>query len=153
MSNSVQYAKEWMRDGDQLLDRAQQRLTAFNATHESIHFEMAQHDFARAAQMYLTGAIEYQKGRDAVVGATAGFQEAAVLVQHLDGRLRAEANNAWQSVRHEQRSNAREGGQPIDPARTFAEHLRDRLAHAVPELFDRGGSRTLSHDRGLSRTR
>jgi hypothetical protein len=146
MLDRVDCAKEWMRDGDQLLQRAGRRLSAFETDQDPIHIEMAHHDFSRAAQMYLTGAIEYQKGRDAVVGATAGLQEAGVLLQHLDGGLRAEAEAAWHSARHEQLSKLHDINNVLDPACTFAEALRDRLAHAVPELFDRAQSPSRSPD-------
>ncbi len=138
MADSLDYAKEWMRDGDRLLERAGRRVISHAGEHQSIHIEIAVSDFSRAAQMYLTGAVEYQQGREAVQQATSGLDVTVELVEHLDGRLRSEAEAAWQSARQQllPSQETRPGG--LEPARTFAETLRDRLAHAAPELFDRG---------------
>ena len=62
---------------------------------------MAAQEFSRAAQMYLTGAVEYQQGTEAVRRATSGLDDTVRLVQHLEGRLRSEAEAAWQSARQE----------------------------------------------------
>ena len=114
---------------------------------------MAVSDFSRAAQMYLTGAVEYQQGREAVQRATSGLDDTVRLVQHLEGRLRSEAEAAWQSARKHllPSQETRPGG--LEPARTFAEALRDRLAHAAPELFDRGSGPEPSRDPNPSRSR
>ena len=66
MAGSLDYAKEWMRDGDRLLERAGQRLISAAGDDQPSDIEMAVSDFSRAAQMYLTGAVEYQQGREAV---------------------------------------------------------------------------------------
>ena len=107
---------------------------------------MAAHDFSRAAQMYLTGAVEYQHGdATAVQRATAGLDDTVRLVQHLEGRLRSEAEAAWQSARQDLLPSQETRASGLEPARTFAESLRDRLAHAAPELFDRGrGARAVA---------
>ena len=153
MAGNLDYAKEWMRDGDRLLERAGHRLISAAGDHQPIDIEMAVSDFSRAAQMYLTGAVEYQQGREAVQRATSGLDDTVRLVQHLEGRLRSEAEAAWQSARQHllPRQETRPGG--LEPARTFAETLRDRLAHAAPELFDRGSGPEPSRDPNPSRSR
>jgi hypothetical protein len=138
MATSLDHAKEWMRDGDRLLERASRRLVGTGPDHSSLDVQMAAHDFSRAAQMYLTGAVEYQQGTEALQRATAGLDDTVRLVQYLEGRLRSEAEAAWHSARHELLPSQETRSTGIEPARTFAESLRDRLAHAAPELFDRG---------------
>ena len=152
MTGRVDYAREWMRDGDRLLQRAQERLTAFETDQQALHVEMAMHDYSRAAQMYLMGAVEYQQGRDTVLQATASLDDTVRLVQHLDGHLRSEAEAAWQVAKDRllpSQEQSRSGS--LEPARAFAESLRDRLAHAAPELFDRSSGPT--HDHPPSRSR
>lgn len=153
MAGSLDYAKEWMRDGDRLLERAGHRLISAAGDDQPIEIEMAVSDFSRAAQMYLTGAVEYQQGREAVQRATSGLDDTVRLVQHLEGRLRSEAEAAWQSARKHllPSQETRPGG--LEPARTFAKALRDRLAHAAPELFDRGPGPEPSRDPNPSRSR
>jgi hypothetical protein len=153
MAGSLDYAKEWMRDGDRLLEGAGQRLVSAAGDHQPIDIEMAVSDFSRAAQMYLTGAVEYQQGREAVQRATSGLDDTVRLVQHLEGRLRSEAEAAWQSARQHllPSQETRSGG--LEHARPFAETLRDRLAHAAPELFDRGAGPEPSRDPNPSRSR
>ena len=152
MASSLEYAKEWMRDGDSLLERASRRLAGAGPDARSVDVRMAAHDFSRAAQMYLTGAVEYQQGTEALLRATAGLDDTVRLVQHLQGRLRSEAEAAWQSARQELLPSQENRANGIEPARTFAESLRDRLAHAAPELFDRasgpGPSRETTPSRG-----
>ena len=138
MASSFDHAKEWMRDGDRLLDRASRRLAGAGPNENSLDVQMAAHDFSRAAQMYLTGAVEYQQGTEALHRATAGLDDTVRLVQYLEGRLRSEAEAAWQSARQDLLPSQETRSTGIAPARTFAESLRDRLAHAAPELFDRG---------------
>ena len=153
MAGSLDYAKEWMRDGDRLLERAGQRLISAAGEHQSIDIEMAVADFSRAAQMYLTGAVEYQQGREAVQRATSGLDDTVRLVQHLEGRLRSEAEAAWQSARQHllPSEETRHGG--LELARAFAETLRDRLAHVAPDLFDRGADPQPSRNPDPSRSR
>ena len=138
MTSSLDHAKEWMRDGDRLLERGSRRLAGVSPDQSSLEVQMAAHEFSRAAQMYLTGAVEYQQGTEAVRRATSGLDDTVRLVQHLEGRLRSEAEAAWQSARQELLPSQERRSNGIEPARTFAESLRDRLAHAAPELFDRG---------------
>ena len=85
--------------------------------------------------------------------ATAGLDDTVRLVQHLEGRLRSEAEAAWQSARQELLPSQETRSSGIEPARTFAESLRDRLAHAAPELFDRGPGPEPSRDATPSRGR
>jgi hypothetical protein len=154
MADSLDYAKEWIRDGDRLLQRGGQRLARFDSDREPIHLEAATQDFSRAAQMYLTGAVEYQRGREAATLATASLDDTVRLVQHLEGRLRSEAEAAWQTAKHHllpSQEGARSGG--LEPARSFAESLRDRLSHAAPELFDRPPGHEHSRDWTPSRSR
>ncbi len=153
MAGSLDYAKEWMRDGDRLLERAGRRVISHAGEHQSIHIEIAVSDFSRAAQMYLTGAVEYQQGREAVQQVTSGLDVTVELVEQLDGRLRSEAEAAWQSARQHllPSEETRHGG--LELARAFAETLRDRLAHAAPELFDRGAGPGSSRDPNPSRSR
>ena len=65
MASSLDHAKEWMRDGDRLLERGSRRLAGASPDQSSLDVQMAAHDFSRAAQMYLTGAVEYQQGTEA----------------------------------------------------------------------------------------
>ena len=67
---------------------------------------------------------------------------------------RSEAEAAWQSARRHllpSQESSRSGG--IEPARTFAESLRDRLSHAAPELFDLPSGHEHSRDVNPSRRR
>ncbi len=146
MTSRLSYAKEWMRDGDRLLDRANRRLTGSAPDQLSPDVPLVEHDFARAAQFYLTGAIEYQQGAEGVQRATAGVDDTPRLVQHLEGRLRSEVEAAWQSARPEVLPVLEAHSHAVEPARTFAESLRDRLVHAVPELFDRAPDSEASRD-------
>ena len=154
MAGRLDYAKEWIKDGDQLLHRAGQRLARFDADRQPIHLEAATQDFSRASQMYLTGAVEYQRGREAATLATATIDDTVRLVQHLDGRLRSEAEAAWQTAKQHllpSQEGSRSGG--LEPARAFAESLRERLSHAAPELFDRPVAHEHSREWNPSRGR
>lgn len=154
MAGGLDYAKEWMRNGDRLLARASERLAAFESDADRLHVDMAVHEFSRAAQMYLTGAVEYQRGRDTTVLATSSLDETVRLVQHLEGRLRSEAEAAWQTAKpHLLPSEESNRASGLDAARAFAESLRERLAYAVPELFDRGPSGDPGRDPRLPRSR
>ena len=51
MATSLDHAKEWMRDGDRLLERASRRLVGTGPDHSSLDVQMAAQDFSRAAQM------------------------------------------------------------------------------------------------------
>jgi hypothetical protein len=146
MASSLDHAKEWMRDGDRLLERASRRLSGATPDQSSLDVQTAAHEFSRAAQMYLTGAVEYQQGTEGVQRATAGLDDTVRLVQHLEGHLRSEAEAAWQTARQDLLPSQETRSTGIDPARTFAESLRDRLAHAAPELFDRGHGPEPSRD-------
>jgi hypothetical protein len=154
MADRLDYAKEWMRDGDQLLQRAGQRLARFDADREPIHLEAATQDYSRAAQMYLTGAVEYQRGREAATLATANLDDTVRLVQRLEGRMRSEAEAAWQAAeRHLLPSQAGTRSGSVEPARSFAESLRERLSHAAPELFDRASGHEHSREWNPPRSR
>lgn len=153
MTRSLEYAREWMRDGDRLLERAKGRLTGTGPGLSALDLEIARYDFARAAELYLTGAIEHQHGRDGVQRARVGSEDSAHLVQHLEGRLRREAEAAWHAARQEPLGSQEKGSTGIEPTRTFAQSLRDRLAHAAPELFDRGAGPEPSRDPHPSRSR
>jgi hypothetical protein len=138
MASRLQYAKEWIEDGDRLLHRGEQRLARFGADPDPIHVEAATQDFSRAAQMYLTAAVEYQQGHERATIATTRLDDTVRLVQSLEGRLRHEAEAAWDAARARLLpSQESHRSSSIEPARTFAESLRERLAHAAPELFDR----------------
>ena len=146
MASSFDHAKEWMRDGDRLLKRGSRRLEGGGQDQASLDVQMAAHDFSRAAQMYLIGAVEYQHGADGLRRATASLDDTVRLVQHLDGRLRGEAEASWQAARQELLPSQETHAIGLEPARTFAESLRNRLAHAVPELFDRSTAPVPSRD-------
>lgn len=152
MADRLQYAKEWIEDGDRLLRRGEQRLARVDADPDPMHVEAATQDFSRAAQMYLTAAVEYQQGHERAAVATTRLDDTVRLVQHLEGRLRHEAEAAWDAAR-DRLLPSQEGGRSsgLEPARTFAEGLRERLAHAAPELFDR--SRGPEPDRGETPSR
>jgi hypothetical protein len=154
MAGSLEYAKESIKDGDRLLQRAGQRLARFDADREPIHLEAAIQDFSRASQIYLTGAVKYQRGREAATLATVSLDDTVRLVQHLEGRLRSEAGAAWQAAKQHlfpSQEGARSGG--LEPARSFAESLRERLSHAAPELFDRASGHEHSREWNPPRSR
>jgi hypothetical protein len=153
MASNLDQAKEWMRDGDRLLERGNRRMAGATADHSALDVQLAAHDFSRAAQLYLTGAVEYQHGADGVQRATASLDDTVRLVQHLDGRLRSEAEAAWHTARQELLPSQETRSSGLEPARTFAESLRDRLAYAAPELFDRGGAPTPTRDASPARGR
>jgi hypothetical protein len=138
MAKSLDHAKEWMRDADRLLERANRRLDGATPDQSTVDIQTAVHDFSRAAQMYLTGAVDYQQGTEGVQRATAGLDDTVRLVRHLEGRLRSEAEAAWQTARQDLLPSQESRSTGIELARTFAESLRNRLAHVAPELFDRG---------------
>ena len=153
MTSTLEHAKEWMRDGDRLLERGSRRLAGAAADASPTDVQLAAHEFSRAAQLYLTGAVEYQHGTDGVQRATASLDDTVRLVQHLDGRLRSEAEAAWNTARQHLLPSEETRSSGVEPARTFAESLRDRLAHAAPELFDRGAPPAPVRDAGVSRGR
>ena len=86
-------------------------------------------DFSRAAQMYLTGAVEYQRGREAATVATASLDDTVRLVQHLEGRLRNEAEAAWQTA--EPSPLAEPGEQPLGRPRAGQDVCRIAAGSAV----------------------
>lgn len=136
MHDDLRIGRDWTQDGDRLFLRAQQHLAAFDTALTASELELALLDFDRAAQMYLTGAIQYQRGSEAVAIAAPGSTPTADLLRHLEGYLQAEALAALESS---SRVTSRGNPSLTDAVRgqTFARELRDRLSHAVPELFER----------------
>jgi hypothetical protein len=131
---SLEDARAWMQDGDRLLRRASDRVGGHRVRSAGGDFDIATHDYARAAELYLTGALAYQHGRKGVERAAGPSINPRRLVAALDGRLRAEAEGAWQAA-HPDGPRADER-QRFASAQAFAGALRERFRHAAPEPFD-----------------
>lgn len=136
MADTLRIGREWTQDGDRMFARAQAHLARVDTAFTASEREQARLDFWRASQMYVTGAIHYQRGPEAVARANPGLATTAELMRHLEGSLQTEAFAALEAVT---RQAARADAQwtAMDRARLLAQALRDRLAAAVPELFDR----------------
>jgi hypothetical protein len=125
-----------MAEGDRLLGRAWEYGRSSKPGLAPGDLELAEHYYAQAAQAYLVGAAEYQRGR-AVTRDGAALEDPIELVRSLDGRLRAEAEGALRSASTPVAAESRHRG--VERARIFAEDLRHRFLEAAPELF-RGGA-------------
>ena len=144
MQPNLEDVREWMAEGDRLMAQAYDYLNI--GTDDPMQLDLAGRHFSRAAQAYLAGGVEYQHGPDAALQAGAVIDDPAALIRRLDGHLRDEADAA---------ANAAGGPTPgadnarrtaAERSRTFAEDLRERFAHAAPDLFTRPA------DSGLERT-
>jgi hypothetical protein len=132
---SLEDARAWMQDGDRLLRRANDRVGGGRVRSDAGELDIATHDYARAAQMYLTGAVAFQHGRDGVERSAGPSLDTRRLVDALDGRLRAEAEGAWRAA-HPDRGTTRGESHRLTSAQTFATDLRDRFGRAAPEFFE-----------------
>src|SRR5581483_531356 len=129
MATDVTAIREWMDEGDRLLARAYEHLAA--AGGDPAQTEIAAEYFAQAAQTYLAGAVEYQHGDHAIGGTVPTSDE---LTARLTDRLRAEAIAARHVATHAE-SSASPSHASLERSQTFAEGLRDRFAHALPDAF------------------
>lgn len=131
MERNAIEAAELMAEGDRLLGRAWEYGRPPKPGLNAGDLDLAEHYYAQAAQAYLVGAVEYQKGR-AVNRDGSAMDDPSELVHSLQGSLRSEAEAAFRSVERAQ-GDGRSGA--VERARAVAEELRDRFAHAAPELF------------------
>lgn len=142
MDDNLRIGRDWTQDGDQIFLRAKQHLAAFDTALTASELELALNDFTLAGQMYLTGAIQYQRGSDAVAAAAPGSTSSEELIRHLEGHLQSEALAAFDvSSSRAPRDNPRLA--EVDRAQTLALEIRDRFSHAVPELFSRQAAPTM----------
>jgi hypothetical protein len=148
MVPNVDEARELMAEGDRLLGRAWEQAPSSKRGLSSVDLALAEHYYGQAAQAYLVGAAEYQHGR-AATPSGAAMEDPNELINSLEGRLRIEAESALRSASGQAPDDS--PGAAVGRAQTFAEELRDRFAHAAPELFhghaDFGPPRTEGADR------
>ena len=134
MQPNLDDVRAWMEDGDRLLAQSWDYLAASDADPAQLDF--AGQTFVQATRSYLSGAIEYQHG-SAAVGSADADEAPGRLLNRLEGRLRAEADAA-QSSSMRRRVTARDARRAgVERAQMLAEELRERFAHAAPELFTR----------------
>jgi hypothetical protein len=134
MQANLEDVREWMEEGDRLLAQSWDYLAASDA--DPAQLDLARGYFSRAAHAYLAGAVDFQQGAQAAHRLGVATDDAAQLIPHLDGHLRAEAEAALRSAaRHRRPQEARRAA--VERAQTLAEELRERFAHAQPELFTR----------------
>jgi hypothetical protein len=146
---SLDDARAWMQDGDRLLRRASGRMAGSRARSDTGEMDIATHDYARAAELYLTGAVAYQHGREGVERSAGPSTNTRRLIDPLEGRLLADADGAWRATRDAHPDPPSR----LESARAFANGLRDRFGHAAPELFDGRGNASPAHDAVASRGR
>ena len=144
MQPNLEDVREWMAEGDRLMGQAYDYLNI--ATADPMQLDLAGRHFSRAAQAYLAGGVEYQHGPDAAVEGGTVVDDPAELIRRLDGHLRNEADAAANAAGGQAPApdNARRAA--AERSRTFAEELRERFAHAAPDLFTRPA------DSGFERT-
>jgi hypothetical protein len=134
MQVNLEDVREWMEQGDRLLAQSWDYLAASEA--DPAQLDLAREYFSRAAHAYLAGAVDFQQGVQAAHRVGTAANDAAQLIPHLDGHLRAEAEAAQRSAQRLRRAqDARRA--IVERAQTLAEELRERFAHAQPELFTR----------------
>jgi hypothetical protein len=150
---SLDDARAWMQDGDRLWRRAGHRMTGAGARSDAGEMDIATHDYARAAELYLTGAVAYQHGREGLERSAGPSTNTRRLVDALNGRLRAEAESAWRATHGEGGEALTDPAPRLASARAFADGLRDRFANAAPELFDRRESDLPARDAAATRGR
>lgn len=132
MVPNVDEARELMAEGDRLLGRAWEQAPSSKPGLSTADLALAEHYYEQAAQAYLVGAAEYQHGR-AATQTGAAMEDPDELIHSLEGRLRIEAESAWSSAAEQAPDDTRHAA--VARAQAFAEELRDRFAHAAPELF------------------
>lgn len=134
MQLNLEDVREWMEEGDRLLAQSWDYLAASEADPAQLDF--AREYFSRAAHAYVAGAVDFQQGVQAAHRAGIAANDAVQLIPHLNGHLRAEAEAAQRSAQRLRRpQDARRAA--VERAQTLAEELRERFAHAQPELFTR----------------
>jgi hypothetical protein len=135
MQPNLDDVREWIAEGDRLMAQAYDYLNIGAA--DPMQLDLAGRHFSRAAQAYLAGGVEYQHGPDAAVQGGAVIDDPAELIGRLDGHLRDEADAAANVAGGQAPApdNARRAA--AERSRTFAEELRERFAHAAPDLFTR----------------
>ena len=132
MVPNVDEARELMAEGDRLLGRAWEHAPSSKRGLSNVDLALAEHYYGQAAQAYLVGAAEYQHGR-ATTRTGAAMEDPNDLIDSLEGRLRIEAESALRSASGQAPDDSPRAA--VESAQTFAEELRDRFAHAAPELF------------------
>ena len=132
MERNAAEAMDLMAEGDRLLGRAWEYGRGGKPGLTAADHELAEHYYAQAAQAYLVGAVEYQRGRAANPDGSA-MDDPTELIHSLQGALRTEAEAALRDAADRARADG--GSDAAEWARVFAEELRDRFAHAAPELF------------------
>jgi len=142
MERDTNEVRELMAEGDRMLGRAWEHSPSSKAGVTTANVELAEYYYTQAAQAYLVGAVEYQRGR-AVADDGSALTDTDDLVRSLEGHLRTEADGAVRTAERVGRDSAHSG---VEHARVLAEELRDRFAHTEPELF--GGAT----DVGIERT-
>ena len=134
MQANLEDVREWMEEGDRLLAQSWDYLAASDADPAQLDF--AREYFSRAAHAYLAGAVDFQRGPQAAHRVGIAADDAAQLIPQLEGHLRAEADAAQRSaLRLRRPQEARRAA--AERAQVLAEELRERFAHAQPELFTR----------------
>ena len=134
MQPNLDEVRAWMEQGDRLLAQSWDYLAAADADPAQLQF--AGETFSQATRSYLTGAVEYQHGPNGVGNADAA-DDPSRLVSRLDGRLRAEADAARSSSMRRRVASRDSRRVTVERAQMLAEELRERFAHAAPELFTR----------------
>lgn len=133
MNRSAVEAMDLMAEGDRLLGRAWEDYgRPLKPGLTGADLELAEYYYVQAAQAYLVGAVEYQRGRAANPDGSA-MDDPTELIHSLQGALRTEAEAALRDAAD--RSRAGGESDAAERARVFAEEIRDRFAHAAPELF------------------
>jgi hypothetical protein len=152
VSGSLDDARAWMQDGDRLRERASRRITDRHGAAAAGDLDIATHDYGRAAELYLTGAVAYQHGDRGVEASAGTLGDTRRLVESLDGRLRSEADAAWRGAQRD-RADDGDARTRLESGRAFADALRERFAHAAPELFDRGAQAAPAREPSVVRGR
>jgi hypothetical protein len=132
MRATVTDAIEAMSEGDRLLAQGTERLEPTGRKPAHTELALAEDSFERAARAYLAGAAEYQHAQRQEDHPRFASDQFDDLIKALDAQLAAEAVAALQAAKREPK-NSEEGS--VYQAQAFAENLRDRFSHALPELF------------------
>ena len=129
MSPNVRDARELVIEGDRLLGRAWEQFPRSRTSLGPSDLAVAEHSYAEAARLYLAAAVEYQGTSEAIDVFEA---DPGDLVTTLNGQLRAEATAALADAERLLRDAS---DAAVERERAFAEGLRERFSHALPELF------------------
>lgn len=134
MRATVTDAIEAMAEGDRLLAHGTERLEPTGRKPTQTEMALAEDSFERATRAYLAGAAEYQHAQRHADHPRFASDQFGDLIKALDAQLAAEAVAALEVAKREPK-NAEEGS--VYQAQAFAENVRDRFSHAMPELFHR----------------